>query len=271
VIFGIAVEAIDLIVKCGENEGFCKWFGDSNRFEEMNLNRLKRFSKFFHPWTLAIEIASFALVVYGLSAEISGSSEAYRISGLQTTSLNEKYVNEYTNSVALSLKVEELRKQNNELGLIILYGKATFFDAIKFGKALNGKPQMSVKILYPPNDEHAMWFGMNLSGGFDKAGWTNLIDLRPYNDDDVVLPKISNEGLSSWQKMPLSMRMGTQNATVTLVTKAFPQSLYFETNSQLRAVCDAIDSFPYLSAVPAQFENPRLERNELEVVIGPGF
>jgi hypothetical protein len=88
VIWGIAVEAIDLIVKCGENERFCKWFGDPNRFEEMNLKRLKKFSEIFHPWTLAIEIASFALVVYGLSIEVSGSNEAYRISDQQTAILN---------------------------------------------------------------------------------------------------------------------------------------------------------------------------------------
>jgi hypothetical protein len=89
-IWGIALEAVDLIVKLGEHDGFCEWFRYPNRGDEMNLFRLKRFSKTIHSWTLGIEFVSLALVVYGLWLEVSGSNEAYRISAKQSAELTAK-------------------------------------------------------------------------------------------------------------------------------------------------------------------------------------
>ena len=88
VIGGICLEIIDLIVKCAEKEKFCAWFGD--RFEEMNLARLCKFAKFFQPWILLIEVVSFGLVVIGLTIEMQGSGEAYRLSARQNAALNKE-------------------------------------------------------------------------------------------------------------------------------------------------------------------------------------
>ena len=86
VIIGIFLETIDLIIKCEENEGFCTWFGD--RFEELNLTRLRKFSAFLRPKVLPIEFISFWLVVIGLTIEMNESGEAYRLSARQNAILN---------------------------------------------------------------------------------------------------------------------------------------------------------------------------------------
>jgi hypothetical protein len=115
VIIGVVGESLELITKWEESEAFRKWFGD--RFDEKNLKRFVWFCKIIRPKRLPVESIFFGVVVIGLAMEFIGSQNATRISDAENMRLNGLYSDEYSNSVTLASRVEELRKKNNGLEL----------------------------------------------------------------------------------------------------------------------------------------------------------
>ena len=180
--------------------------------------------KLFWPF----EVLGFAILVVGLVIEMAGSFSAGRLQSKENATL------ESTN-VLLSLRIEELRQENNALELSIR-PRAFSWKWEKFRNALIGMPKMRAELLYPSEDSEAYLFAEQIALGLRQAEWV-VIDPRPARENDV--PKLP-DGWINITNAPITDRLGSSGGTVWLLTKAEqPDNQRWQTNNALGALQNA--------------------------------
>jgi len=176
--------------------------------------------KFLHTRILPFETIGFSLLFIGLAIELGGSFSSEVLQSKENAEL------ESTN-VQLSLRVEELRKANDDLE-ILLQPKWTRFDERAFTNSLIGKPSMTVEVVIPPDDNHAFKLGLEICHGLFIAAWD--MQMRYIDESDELPEPILLIGQSTngqmqygvpstkiWRSLPITIRSGADWGVITVV------------------------------------------------------
>ena len=258
VVIGVVLEGAELLVRFRGNMQCRRWvvkvFGKERRRTLIFCAKYVK-PRLFWPF----EIMAFAVLVLGLVVELFGSFAAERVQSKENAQL------ESTNTF-LSLRIEELRKQNNELERET-WPRWQRLNPTKFAEAINGRPKMNVEILYPPDNVEAYEFAYSINTALSVWSHWEVLDIRPYSVEDIVEPFFrTNKQLI---KMPLGMRLGNGFEFDGFLFEANNSSptLSSGTNSAIESFIFALRASG-ISWIPYSVDtDPKLPDNVLKIIV----
>jgi hypothetical protein len=173
VIIGVVLEAAELIVKWGGKRKFRKWIGDA--FLKSRRRKVVWCVKYIKPRILPYETLGFVLLFIGLAIELIGSGTAERIQSKENASL------EATNML-ISLRIEELRKANDELETKSRWREITQKQKENFIKSTKNVRKFGIRVRYGTHDAEVQSFGVMIMEMLNSAGFneTNVAPLQEW-------------------------------------------------------------------------------------------
>ena len=218
VVVGIVLEAAELIVKSGRKKKYRIWVGEV--FRKERRRRLVLWVKYIKPRILPFELLGFSLIVAGLAVEWIAGTTAEVMQSSENREL------ESTN-MRLSLRVEELRKQNDKMELLSK-PRVGRWDWESMGKYLNMKPKWKAEVLYKKDDAESFEFARFITILLSSAGW-EISGFREFSENDFPPTSFMSPSSHDWQNndnpyknWPLERRFGIGSGSICLIQKNEP-------------------------------------------------
>jgi hypothetical protein len=168
VIVGVVLEGAELIVKSAKKRTVRKWVGEV--FGKHRRRAVVSCAKYIKPRILPFEAWGFVLLVFGLGIETLGSLTADRMQSKENSELELMVAQTGTTNAQLSLRVEGLRKLNDELEAkqtraITLQQRDRFIDLLK------NDPKCPVRIFIESDDIETKIYANQIREMLDGAGY----------------------------------------------------------------------------------------------------
>lgn len=177
------------------------------------------------------------ILVAGLAVEFWGNHKAMRIADAENARLHVFAANTESNSIALSLTVEELRKQNDKLKAamprrtISEIQREVFIEVLSNTK--NVSPKIPIKIIVGNTNQEADDFAQAFRSLLNEAGYTNdeeivripWMSVKIYTSGEQRIPDvvafISSPNSTIHSTLPFNTGIVTSNG-ITYLTTAPP-------------------------------------------------